>query len=271
MIINIATPPSNTVNARNTATVGPATAQASSAAAKAVSRSSRTGNQRGFGTIGGRLLSHADDSSRFFPPPGARGTHRTSTRVLRALLIAALVPAVPTAGWTAATPAPPPAEVCVLAPRVEAGANGRARARAPLARPTIFVREPLRQVRVQQGGRLLWQRQADPTNPLEGPIAWPLPPLRAGERLELLLQPSEAPPAAFATVEIQSVPTATLRRNEARLAALGRDPEGWRNAVKRALEEGDEALATALLFAFEGPSAPELDALRREAYLRSCP
>ena len=190
---------------------------------------------------------------------------------LAPLLVAALLPGCSMAGLTASRPAPQGAELCVLAPRVEASADGRARALAPLARPTIFVREPLRQVRLQQAGRLLWQRQADLTRPLEGPIAWPLAPLRAGERLELLLQPRDAPPTAFATVEIEAVPTASLRRNEARLAALGSDPAAWRRAVERALGEGDRALATALLFAFEGPSAPELDALRREAYQRSCP
>ena len=55
------------------------------------------------------------------------------------------------------------------------------------------------------------------------------------------------------------------------MAALGGNPQAWQKAVEQALGEGDPALATALLFAFEGPSAPELDALRREAFQRSCP
>jgi hypothetical protein len=126
-------------------------------------------------------------------------------------------------------------------------------------------------VRLQQGGRLLWQQQAGLTSPLEGPIAWPLPPLRASERLELLLQPRDASPTAFATIEIGAAPAATLRRNEERMAALGDNPQAWQKAVEQALGEGDSALATALLFAFEGPSAPQLDALRREAFQRSCP
>lgn len=201
---------------------------------------------------------------------------RPLRRPLGGLLTAALLPAallqvLPAGGVTGEPQAPPKAEVCVLAPRVDAGGDGRARALVPLARPTIFVREPLRQIRLQQGGRLLWQRQSELSSPLEGPIAWPLPPLRAGERLDMLLQPLEALPTAFATVEIQAVSAPTLRRNETRLMALGNDPGAWRTAVERALGEGDGALATALLFAFEGPSAPDLDALRREAYQHSCP
>ena len=205
-------------------------------------------------------------------PPGLLGALLPAALVVTALLPAAALPmAIPGMDRVAVRPAPPPPEVCVLAPRVEAGADGRARARVPLPRPTIFVREPLRQARLQQAGRLLWQRQGSLTSPLEGPIAWPLAPLRAGERLELLLQPRDAPPTEFATVEIEAAPAATLRRNGERLEALGRDPKTWQNAVEQALREGDPALATALLFAFEGPSAPELDGLRREAFQRSCP
>jgi hypothetical protein len=36
------------------------------------------------------------------------------------------------------------------------------------------------------------------------------------------------------------------------------------------MSRGDAALATALLFAFEGPSDPALDHLRLETYQQSC-
>jgi hypothetical protein len=160
--------------------------------------------------------------------------------------------------------------VCVIAPRLEAGANGRPRAILPVSRPTIFVREPLAGVRLVRGGHVLWQRQAAPGQALQGPIAWPLAPLRAGERLQLQLQPTAAAPDAYATVDLQAAPAAALARGNARLAALGTDPQTWQRAVEEALQRGEAALATALLFAFEGPSAPDLDALRLEAFQRSC-
>lgn len=162
------------------------------------------------------------------------------------------------------------AEVCVIAPRLDAVAHERPRATLPLSRPTIFVREPLAEVRLVRGNRVLWQRQAAPGNALQGPIAWPLAPLRAGERVQLQLQPTAAAPDGFATIELQAAPAAALARNAARLAALGTEPRAWQRAVEEALKRGESALATALLFAFEGPSAPDLDALRLEAFQRSC-
>lgn len=206
------------------------------------------------------------------PPPHPQqmpGGRRVRWRA--ALLLASLL-ATPsaTAGAAGAPAAVPGVEVCVIAPRLEAGATGHPRATLPLSRPTIFVRDPLAGVRLVRGGRVLWQRQAAPGQALQGPIAWPLAPLRAGERLQLQLQPTAAAPDAYATVDLQAAPAAALARGNARLAALGTDPQTWQRAVEEALQRGEAALATALLFAFEGPSAPDLDALRLEAFQRSC-
>jgi hypothetical protein len=139
-----------------------------------------------------------------------------------------------------------------------------------LARPTIFVVGELAGVALLRGDELLWQRQASPGAPIHGPIAWPLAPIRAGERLRLRLQPIWAEPGAHAEVELVGAPAAVLADSEALLGRLGDDPEAWRRAVEAALGRGDRALASALLFAFEGPSAPDLDALRLEAYRRGC-
>jgi hypothetical protein len=187
-----------------------------------------------------------------------------------ALLAVALGPT--TVSATGGTPGPSPqaAEVCVIAPRLEAGEHGRPSATLPLSRPTIFVRDPLAQVRLMRGGRVIWQLQAAPREVLQGPLPWPLEPLRPGERLQLQLQPIGSAGDAFATIDLQASSGATLARNDARLAALGNDPQAWQRAVAGALQQGETALATALLFAFDGPSAPDLDALRLEAFQRSC-
>ena len=198
-------------------------------------------------------------------PQRKQGGRRAGRRA--ALLLASLLATPSAAGAPAAVPG---VEVCVIAPRLEAEANAHPRATLPLSRPTIFVRDPLARVRLVRGGHVLWQRQAAPGEALQGPIAWPLAPLRAGERLQLQLQPTAAAPDADATVDLQAAPAATLARGNARLAALGTDPQSWRRAVEEALQRGEAALATALLFAFEGPSAPDLDALRLEAFQRSC-
>jgi hypothetical protein len=117
---------------------------------------------------------------------------------------------------------------------------------------------------------VLWERQGSLGGAIEGPIRWPLPPLAAGDDLKLLLQPVGSGAAAFAEIRLRAADGATLRRTDVILRGLRSDPIAWRAAVEQAVGRGDGALATALLFAFEGPSDPALDSLRLEAYQHSC-
>jgi hypothetical protein len=143
-------------------------------------------------------------------------------------------------------------------------------ARVPLSRPTIFVREPLAEVRLEERGRRVWSSQAGAAGPIHGPIAWPLDPLPAQRSLLLRLRPQGAAADAFATIELQSADAGTLARSDALLRGLGKDPRAWQRSIRGQLERGDLALATALLFAFEGPSDPDLDALRRSVFQQGC-
>lgn len=161
-------------------------------------------------------------------------------------------------------------EVCVIAPRTEADRDGQALATVPLDHPTIFVREPLARVRLLRGAIVLWERQAGMGGPIQGPIAWPLPALRPDESLRLLLQPAGAGPADFAEIRLRAANSTVLGQSRALLQGLRTNATAWQRAVERALETGDAALVTALLFAFEGPSSPDLDALRLEAFAQSC-
>ena len=187
----------------------------------------------------------------------------------RVLLIAAVVQlllaAIPGSGSGAHG-----LNLCLLAPHGDTEAGGRVRALLPLARPTIFAADPLAEVRLEQGGRLRWQRQAPLLEPIQGPQPWPLPPLRPGERMLLRLRPMGEPESHMATIELEAVPAASLARNEVLRASLGSNGDLWLRAVEEALERRDESLAAALLFAFEGPSSPALDNLRRRAYEQGC-
>jgi hypothetical protein len=109
-----------------------------------------------------------------------------------------------------------------------------------------------------------------PSGAIEGPIPWPLPPIRPGQTLTLRLRPLEGGPAGFAVVRLIGSPASQLRRGDTLMAGLRRDPHRWRLAVEAAMERGDLPLASALLFAFEGPSAADLDALRLTVIRSSC-
>ncbi len=192
-----------------------------------------------------------------------------SRSLLTALVLLAPVAATP--GAVAATGASPPPELCVLVPRVESLDEGEAYGEVPTASPTLLVVEPLQQLRIETvAGRLLWSRRASPGHTLPAPLPWPLPPLRSDQEVLLRLQPLGAAHDAFAHVRLRAAGSARLAATANLIAALGSNAEAWMDAINRALQADDVALAWALLFAPEAPAADSLSDLRREVWRRGC-
>lgn len=204
--------------------------------------------------------------------------------MLRSLKLALLPPLGPSFGLAAAllvlliTPAQArsrnagadPVVVCVLAPRVEAVDEGDAVGALLSAKPLLVVVEPLQEVRIERAGRLLWRGRAGPGQSIRAPLPWPLAPIQPGEQLLLRLQPVGASAESFAHVQLRGASAARMASTAALIERLGPGPQAWLAAVETALQDGDVALAWALLFAPQAPQAGELDSLRAEVLRRGC-
>lgn len=160
--------------------------------------------------------------------------------------------------------------ICLLSPAANPEVAGVVQAVSPVADPTIFARGQFEEIRLERGGRIAWSRRGNAIEPLEGPMAWPLPALRPGERVLLRLRPVGVGEDNFADVELIGASAATLQRSARLRQSLGRDPQAWLKAVLSALDASRTAEALALLYDFNGPSSPELNALRREIHDRAC-
>ncbi len=190
--------------------------------------------------------------------------------VARLLFLAVLLLAVPSAPVQALPTDSKILEICLLTPVARAETGGLIRAVIPVAEPTIFARGQFEAIRLEQGGKLLWSRQASAIEPIAGPIAWPLPALRPGERLWLRLRPLGAGPADFASIELIGGSAATMEKGARLRRSLGRDPAAWLRSVQAALQGSRPEEALALLFDFRGPASPELDALRQQVHDQAC-
>ena len=206
-------------------------------------------------------------------------------RSLALALLAVLLPLGLPALASRPDPASAALSLCVITPRITDPGGRPPAALVAVSRPTLFVVEPLIELQILEGNRLLWRQGppagspwpaagapfgALPAGTIEGPVPWPLAPIRPGQTLTLQLRPLEGGPNGFAVVRLIGSPAGQLARGDALLAGLGRDPHRWRLAVEAAMERGDLPLASALLFAFEGPGAPDLNALRLTVIRRSC-
>jgi hypothetical protein len=181
-----------------------------------------------------------------------------------------IVLALPGAATNRQPLAPLEPSICVLTPAVQPDGLGKATALVALDQPTIFAIGRFRSVRIEGPEGVLWQRQGSESDPIEGPIRWPLPPILPGQKLMLRLQPETAGVDQFASIELQGTAAAAMAKNGALRKRLGTDPRAWRQAVEQALLQGKPSLASALLFDFEGPDDPALNALRIEVHRRGC-
>ncbi|MGA1303893.1 MAG: hypothetical protein ACO3ZD_07615 [Cyanobium sp.] len=173
---------------------------------------------------------------------------------------------------------PPPArpaipDICVLAPSLEATTSPQAipRAQSPLSRPTLFVREPLAELRIERGTTALWTWRSLAGEALQGPLAWPLPPLKPRQAFTIRLRPVGANADHYGTIQLVGADPGRMREGDRLLQSLQGRPQAWLPAIDGLLARGDRSLATALLFAHEGPSEPELNALRQMVAQQSCP
>ena len=158
----------------------------------------------------------------------------------------------------------------MLTPRLTPAATGAVEAQVPIGAPTLLSTDSLEEVRIERGGELLWQRRAVPGQAIEGPVPWPLAPIRPGERLVLLLRPKGVSPDDFAVIFLVGDPAGRMGRAQEVLNGLGSDPEAWWASIQQAFDRGDMSLGLALLFAFEGPPSPRLDHLRRTVFMAGC-
>lgn len=171
---------------------------------------------------------------------------------------------------------PPSGELCLLSPWLEqaqgvspsAAANGSVAApvtpvaTTPSGAPPIASVTPLADVQIWRGGTLLWQGRSTATAPLANPLAWPLPPLKPGESVELRLRLQGAEDSSALPVQ--------LRRPlvvESATSAPGSDPT---LELETLLEQGRHAEAMERLFQSALAGNAELGQLARSAMASGC-
>jgi hypothetical protein len=156
--------------------------------------------------------------------------------------------------------------VCVISPRFQHHADGRAIAAVALPQPTLLAAEPLNEVRLIKDGRIVWQQRASSTEPIEGPIPWPLQPLQPGESVLLRLRPRGASGSDFADIQL----VAASKVEQQRAQALLNDEPSRLAAIEAEASAGRAVLASELLFAPLDQAPEAIQLLRRELIEQGC-
>ena len=135
-------------------------------------------------------------------------------------------------------------QLCLISPYVTSTQQG---AVTPTATPTLRVREPLNEVRIEKDGRTIWRKVASSSQAINGLIPWPLAPMKPGESLELVLRARGASGADLARVPLQAASAEVLAQTRAVLDEITQNPQAWESAMDQALQSNNKALAVVLL------------------------
>ena len=120
-----------------------------------------------------------------------------------------------------------------------------------VSNPVLQAVGPLNELRLERGGVVLWQQRASSTQPIEGPIPWPIKPLEPGEQLTLKIRPRGASGGDFAVFPLRAADAKVLAENERQAQLLGNNRNSWFRYIEQ-LKPGQEAAAALL----SSPQAP---------------
>jgi hypothetical protein len=154
--------------------------------------------------------------------------------------------------------------VCLLSPGpIEPSRKGPA-VRVLDPRPQLVLGTPLNEIEIRRGETVVWSQLASSKASISGSIPWPLPPLAAGEQLELAMRPKGAAGGDWGVVKLEAA-SAEAQQRYAQVAETSVGNAELRlQQLDQAAITGDGAAAQALLWAPLSPSSSALEALQRE-------
>ena len=157
-----------------------------------------------------------------------------------------------------------PQAVCLLSPGpIELRPDGPT-VRVVDPQPALVLGSPLNEIELRRGEAVLWSKLASSKKAISGRLAWPLAPLKPGERLELAMRPRGAAGGDWAVVSLDAASVEDQQRYAAALRLSGGDGERQLQELDQAAAVGDGALAQALLWAPVTPNNSALAALQQE-------
>lgn len=117
--------------------------------------------------------------------------------------------------------------ICLITPRTEINSDGEYIAAASVPMPILLTAEPLNEVRIYRQGFSVWRKLASSTAAIEGPINWPIEPVKPEEELMLWLRPRGASGGDFVKITLLGDSKASMNANQKVLAEIGEDPLEW--------------------------------------------
>jgi len=116
-----------------------------------------------------------------------------------------------------------------------------------VSRPVLWSAQPLNELVLEQKGEMRWQALASSSRLIEGPILWPLQPLKPSETFTLRLRAAGNSGADAVELTLRAAEAATLQRGDQLAHLLRSEDNAWRRLLQVAVARGDRPTAALVL------------------------
>lgn len=151
--------------------------------------------------------------------------------------------------------------ICLLTPTVVRGEDNILSAEIKVDKPTIYSLKPLNEVKIIKDNKILWRKIASSNKKIEGPINWPLDPIKRGDEFKLSLRADGASLGSEVNINLITDSKEKLNDVDAIVSKLGDSKNSWIKSINKNIKI-DKDTGLTLLFSDKAPTSRELQKVK---------
>ena len=151
--------------------------------------------------------------------------------------------------------------ICLLTPTVVRGEDNILSTEIKVDKPTIYSLKPLNEVKIIKDNKILWRKIASSNKKIEGPINWPLDPIKRGDEFKLSLRADGASLGSEVNINLITDSKEKLNDLDAIASKLGDSKNSWIKSINKNIKI-DKDTGLTLLFSDKAPTSRELQKVK---------
>jgi len=151
--------------------------------------------------------------------------------------------------------------ICLLTPTVVRGEDNILYAEIKVDKPTIYSLKPLNEVKIIKDNKILWRKIASSSKKIEGPINWPLDPIKRGDEFKLSLRADGASLGSEVNINLITDSKEKLNDLDEIVSKLGDSKNTWIKSINKNIKI-DKDTGLTLLFSDKAPASKELEKVK---------
>ena len=151
--------------------------------------------------------------------------------------------------------------ICLLTPTVVRGEDNILSTEIKVDKPMIYSLKPLNEVKIIKDNKILWRKIASSNKKIEGPINWPLDPIKRGDEFKLSLRADGASLGSEVNINLITDSKEKLNDLDAIVSKLGDSKNSWIKSINKNIKI-DKDTGLTLLFSDKAPTSRELQKVK---------